>query len=171
VTLPVVAVGDTYVIDGSSDDMETGCPRLPSFNYTNQLDPFNFNANQVNVSFEAANATRLVLLEDRTPFNLTVIVRRGASVGPLCIQLSLISVNFDGDPSKAPSEIGVTELPMWVAENFTATSARRLVSDDDMVEFSFVVQLSGNRLGRSVINVTAQQQAVAQPAAVEVNVR
>ena len=95
------------------------------------------------------------MIDDSTSVNLTVTVRRrAAEVGPLCLYLNLTTPNTN-DLSRPPPTINVNGLPLIVAENYADVNRS---NQQDFVEFRFVVQLSGSRLGRSILMVTAQEQ-------------
>lgn len=109
------------------------------------------NSSFVNITLNQTSDT-VILLHEEDPVNVSFIVtRHSGSIGPLCLYLNVTSIDATGDPSNAPTVIGVDGLPVIVYEEFTN-------STDDTVEFQFVVELFGSYLGRSVLMVAAQEQ-------------
>jgi hypothetical protein len=117
------------------------------------------NASQVNVTIEPTAVPNLLSLYDNdNPVNVTVIIRRPNEIGPLCVYLNLTSVSAKGDASSPPSTIGIRGLPLLVSEDDSAS----LNWLDDVVEIRFVIQVSGTRLGRARLMVTALQELADQ---------
>jgi hypothetical protein len=109
------------------------------------------NDSLVNITFEPAVKNQIVLIADGQPENLTIIIQRRAhAVGTLCVYLKLNIAN-----SEPPPSIGVQGLPLLVVEE-TVGENRSL--DDVTIDYGFRFELSGTRLGRARLLVTAWEQ-------------
>jgi hypothetical protein len=145
---PVVATGFQSVLNPRYSDVRSlAVDEAPVTNASQQ----------VNVTIVPTVNGQLILYEDDDPVNVTVVIRRSVGVGPLLVYLSLTSVSAVGDPSTAPSIISVGGLPLIVNES-DAMAGDNVSDYVNVVEFKVVVQLSGLRLGRALLIITAQQQ-------------